>query len=72
MNKIEDYIKEATSRLKSDIEIQVEVQQELRSHIEASIDDTHQGESAAEAEERALKEMGSAELIKDDLLEAQS
>ena len=70
MNKIEDYIKEATSRLKSDVEIQVEVQQELRSHIEASIDDTHQGESAAEAEERALKEMGSAELIKDDLLEA--
>ena len=70
MSKIEDYIKEATSRLKSDVEIQVEVQQELRSHIEASIDDTHQGESAAEAEERALKEMGSAELIKDDLLEA--
>ena len=69
MSKIEDYINEATSRLKGDTEIQIEVQQELRSHIEASIDDTTEGESADEAEERALEEMGSAELIKEDLLE---
>ena len=69
MSKIEDYINEATSRLKGDTEIQIEVQQELRSHIEASIDDTTEGESTDEAEDRALEEMGSAELIKEDLLE---
>jgi len=69
MSKIEDYINEATSRLRGDTEIQIEVQHELRSHIEASIEDTTEGESADEAKERALEEMGSAELIKEDLLE---
>jgi len=69
MSKIDNYIHEATSRLRADSEIQLEVAQELRSHIECSIDDGLDGESLEEAEARALTEIGPSELIKEELLE---
>jgi len=70
MNDIDTYIRKATSSLKGDSEIQLEVEQELRSHIETSIKDGVENENREDAESRALKEMGSPELIKDELLEA--